>query len=146
MICDLIPHSTFQIRSLVLSAFPASMRLPDPFSSNLKVESLNEILHPYKGLINPTFFEKLPFKNELENYLKSRGSHYLSEIQQYFNLNTRSLQDQLISINLIVFYFGQQAIKIYTKINFNTISNCPSIDVIQHLLANLDTERKLFFI
>lgn len=146
MICDLIPHSTFQIRSLVLSAFPASMRLPDPFSSNLKVESLNEILHPYKGLINPTFFEKLPFKNELENYLKSRGSHYLSEIQQYFNLNTRSLQDQLISINLIVFYFGQQAIKIYTKINFNTISNCPSIDVIQHLLANLDTERRYFLL
>ena len=118
------------------------MRLPDPFSPNLKVESLNEILHPYKGLTNNTYFEKLPFKNELDIYLKSRGSHYLAEIQQYFHMNSSNLQEQLAYINLVVFYFGQNATKAYTYINFATIANCPSVDVIQHLLANLDTERK----
>src|SRR5699024_60964 len=103
LICDLIPHSAFQIRNLVLSAFPATMRLPDPFSPDLKVESLNEILHPYKGLTNNTYFEKLPFKNELDIYLKSRGSHYLAEIQQYFHMNSSNLQEQLAYINLVVF-------------------------------------------
>ena len=32
-----------QIRNLVLSAFPRSMKLPDPFMPNLKVDLLTEI-------------------------------------------------------------------------------------------------------
>ena len=32
-----------QMRNLVLSAFPRNMRLPDPFTPNLKVDLLPEI-------------------------------------------------------------------------------------------------------
>lgn len=35
--CDVIPPSCIQLRNLVLAAFPRSMRLPDPFTPNLKV-------------------------------------------------------------------------------------------------------------
>ena len=35
--CDVLPISCIQLRNLVLSAFPRSMRLPDPFTPNLKV-------------------------------------------------------------------------------------------------------------
>ena len=41
--CDLIPTTCVQMRNLVLSAFPRTMRLPDPFTSNLKVSELPEI-------------------------------------------------------------------------------------------------------
>jgi hypothetical protein len=35
--CDVIPPNCIQMRNLILSAFPRSMRLPDPFTPNLKV-------------------------------------------------------------------------------------------------------------
>ena len=41
--CDAIPPNCVQLRNLVLSAFPRSMRLPDPLTPNLKVDRLPEI-------------------------------------------------------------------------------------------------------
>lgn len=41
--CDVIPESCIQLRNLILSAFPRNMRLPDPFTPNLKVDLLPEI-------------------------------------------------------------------------------------------------------
>jgi hypothetical protein len=38
--CDVIPPNCIQMRNLILSAFPRSMRLPDPFTPNLKVWDL----------------------------------------------------------------------------------------------------------
>lgn len=35
--CDVIPPNCIQMRNLILSAYPRSMRLPDPFTPNLKV-------------------------------------------------------------------------------------------------------------
>lgn len=145
LICELIPHTAFQIRNLVLTAYPASMRLPDPFSANLKVESLNEIHHPYKGIINNASFDKLPFKDELDIYLKSRNSQFLSEICKYFVLNHSTLPEQLSYINQLVFYFGQYAIKMYSYITLSTIASCPTIVIIQQLLSNLDTESMFLF-
>lgn len=39
----MIPESCIQLRNLILSAFPRNMRLPDPFTPNLKVDLLPEI-------------------------------------------------------------------------------------------------------
>ncbi len=39
--CDVIPPNCIQMRNLILSAFPRNMRLPDPFTPNLKVRLLN---------------------------------------------------------------------------------------------------------
>ena len=41
--CDIIPPNCIQLRNLVLSAYPRNMRLPDPFTPNLKVDLLPEI-------------------------------------------------------------------------------------------------------
>lgn len=38
-----IPHSCMQMRNLILSAYPRTMKLPDPFTPNLKVDLLPEI-------------------------------------------------------------------------------------------------------
>ena len=37
--CDVIPPNCIQMRNLILSDFPRNMRLPDPFTPNLKVKS-----------------------------------------------------------------------------------------------------------
>jgi CCR4-NOT transcription complex subunit 1 len=39
--CDVIPPNCIQMRNLILSAVPRSMRLPDPFTPNLKVRHLS---------------------------------------------------------------------------------------------------------
>ena len=49
------------MRNLILSAFPRNMRLPDPFTPNLKVEMLPDIsiaprtVANYAALIKPGF-------------------------------------------------------------------------------------------
>ncbi len=37
LLCDAVPTTCIQMRNLILSAFPRNMRLPDPFTPNLKV-------------------------------------------------------------------------------------------------------------
>ena len=38
-LCNMVPPSCIQMRNLILSAFPRNMRLPDPFTPNLKVRA-----------------------------------------------------------------------------------------------------------
>ena len=45
--CDVIPPNCIQMRNLILSAFPRNMRLPDPFTPNLKVT------RPLKFIVRP---------------------------------------------------------------------------------------------
>jgi len=65
--CDVIPPNCIQVRNLVLSAFPRNMRLPDPFTPNLKVDMLPEITHAprvmsnFVSFIQPQSFKKVNF-------------------------------------------------------------------------------------
>lgn len=45
--CDVIPPNCIQMRNLILSAYPRNMRLPDPFTPNLKVCGLIDLLLDY---------------------------------------------------------------------------------------------------
>lgn len=63
------------MRNLILSAFPRNMRLPDPFTPNLKVDVLQEIsLAPkispdFQCYIQPSSFKKvIDFNNKNDNY------------------------------------------------------------------------------
>lgn len=53
------------MRNLILSAFPRNMRLPDPFTPNLKVDVLQEIsMSPkisqdFQSYIQPLNFKKV---------------------------------------------------------------------------------------
>src|SRR4051794_33075504 len=40
---EALPSSCIQLKNVILSAFPPEMRLPDPFTPNLKVNLLPEI-------------------------------------------------------------------------------------------------------
>ena len=53
-LCDVVPPSCIQMRNLILSAFPRNMRLPDPFTPNLKVDLLPEISQPPRFLPQPS--------------------------------------------------------------------------------------------
>ena len=57
--CDVLPPICIQMRNVILSSFPRQMKLPDPFSPNLKVDRLPEIAEP------PVILSK--YKEALEN-------------------------------------------------------------------------------
>lgn len=72
--CDVIPPNCIQMRNLILSAFPRNMRLPDPFTPNLKVDMLAEIGHAPRVINNfATQIQPQNFKKELDSYLKARA-------------------------------------------------------------------------
>lgn len=51
------------MRNLILSAFPRNMRLPDPFTPNLKVDVLQEIsVAPKISPDFPSFIQPISFK------------------------------------------------------------------------------------
>ena len=72
-LCEVIPPACIQMRNLVLSAFPRNMRLPDPFTPNLKVDHLPEISQPPRMLaaITPPLVAA-NLLTDLESFLATR--------------------------------------------------------------------------
>jgi CCR4-NOT transcription complex subunit 1 len=69
--CDVIPPSCIQMRNLILSAFPRNMRLPDPFTPNLKVDLLPEISQAPRILSDvESALKNKQLKAEVDDYLK----------------------------------------------------------------------------
>ena len=81
--CDVIPPNCIQMRNLILSAFPHNMRLPDPFTPNLKVDRLSEIAQAPRVMTNfVNMIQPATFKKDLESYLKTRAPvTFLSELR-----------------------------------------------------------------
>lgn len=111
--CDVIPSNCIQMRNLILAAFPRNMRLPDPFTPNLKVDMLNEIATApriftnYVASIQPTSFKK-----DLDSYLKARAPvTFLSELRGHLQVsNTAGSKYNVPLMNALVLYVGTQAI------------------------------------
>jgi hypothetical protein len=77
-LCDVIPPTCVQMRNLILSAFPRQMRLPDPFTPNLKVDLLPEITQPPRILSDFTAELMRPLARAhllapLDSYLLNRA-------------------------------------------------------------------------
>lgn len=88
--CDEIPPNCIQMRNLILSAFPRNMRLPDPFTPNLKVDLLAEIALSPRAVINyATIIPITQFKKDLDAYLKARTPvTFLSELRSNMQVCT----------------------------------------------------------
>jgi CCR4-NOT transcription complex subunit 1 len=72
-LCDVIPPSAIQMRNLILSAFPRNMRLPDPFTPNLKFDKLPEIATPPQGAPPRDLLLPPPLRAQVDALLARRG-------------------------------------------------------------------------
>jgi CCR4-NOT transcription complex subunit 1 len=72
-LCDVIPPTAIQMRNLILSAFPRSMRLPDPFTPNLKFDALPEIASPPQGAPPRDLLLPPPLRAQVDALLARRG-------------------------------------------------------------------------
>ena len=119
-LCDVIPPSCIQLRNLILSAFPRNMRLPDPFTPNLKVDLLPEINHPPRILSNYVkILQTNNLKNSLDNYLKTRGPvSFLLDLRSKLVIQPNDITSPSFGsskynvslLNSLVVYVGVQAI------------------------------------
>lgn len=161
-LCDVIPCNAIQLRNLVLSAFPRKMRLPDPFTPNLRIDQLPEMSQPPKtGALQTNHINSVAFKEELDSYLRTRTpvtfinnlTSYLRVQNQYLiSLGGASTMNSLNVplLNALVLYVGQSAISAIPPqarpISMTSISGTPHMDVFQHLATTLDTEGRYLFL
>ncbi|CAG2109482.1 unnamed protein product, partial [Medioppia subpectinata] len=153
-LCDVIPCNAIQMRNLVLSAFPRNMRLPDPFTPNLKIDSLPEISQPPRGSTALATFGTTVFKKDLDSYLRTRSPvTFLSDLRGYLQLSapnttTDSVHYNIPLINGLVLYVGQTAIQSIPpkSISMSSIAHSSHMDIFQNLAVALDTEGRYLFL
>ncbi|KAG2387119.1 hypothetical protein C9374_002154 [Naegleria lovaniensis] len=86
-LCNVIPNTCIQMRNLILSAFPRHMKLPDPFTKDLKVESLSEINE------QPTILS-----DYLKHFTKELPVELFESLVDKYSINSDvSLLDQIIN-------------------------------------------------
>lgn len=71
-LCEAIPPPAVQMRNLVLSAFPRNMRLPDPFTPNLKVDLLPEIQQLPRIVPDPETLLPEALRQQVDAFLRTR--------------------------------------------------------------------------
>jgi hypothetical protein len=75
-LCDLIPGGWVQLRNVVLSAFPKTVKLPDPFSQSLQLDQLPEINQapPMLEYHRDCFKESKINKTQVDNFMNGGSS------------------------------------------------------------------------
>lgn len=153
-LCDVLPPACVQMRNLILSAFPRTMRLLDPFTPHLKVDLLPEIAHPPR--LSGNFAAALTaahggaLKQLVDRHLQSRmpaswtqqiGPQLLLASTDAYAAGTRY---NVPLINSLVLYLGaQMASQSQGK---PPLLHTPAMDIFQFLVFDLDPEGRYFAI
>jgi CCR4-NOT transcription complex subunit 1 len=151
--CDVIPPNCIQVRNLVLSAFPRNMRLPDPFTPNLKVDMLPDIALAPRIMSNfVNFIQPQSFRKEIDTYLKTRAPvTFVSELRSKLQVSSSpGMKYNIALMNALVMYVGTQAIQyIHSKSltpSMATIAHSSHMDIFQNLAVDMDTEGRYLFL
>ena len=154
--CDVIPSNCIQLRNLVLSAFPRSMKLPDPLTPNLKVEMIGETDTPAPRIAFPyTNNIPLKLKSALDSYIRMRQPvAFLGDLRSYLVVSPDpGCHYNIQLMNALVMYVGALGINalkgknlIPSLATLTDSSHSPHSDIFQSLAADLDSEGRYLFI
>uniref|UniRef100_A0A7I4E1I6 CCR4-Not complex component Not1 C-terminal domain-containing protein n=1 Tax=Physcomitrium patens TaxID=3218 RepID=A0A7I4E1I6_PHYPA len=159
--CDVISPSCIQMRNLILSAFPRNMRLPDPFTPNLKVDLLPEISHSPRILSDvETALKSKQLKSEVDDFIKNRNQQTLTSMDLKVRLTLLPQEAQASGtrynvplLNALVLYVGMQAIQqLHSKTSQQVaaltapITHSAPMDIFELLVNDLDTEGRYLFL
>lgn len=134
--CDVIPTTCIQLRNLILSAFPRNMRLPDPFTPNLKIDLLPEINQSPRILADFTsILEETKLKKDLDHFLDTQQPKFMKELPG--KLRNANNEFNIPLINSVVFYVGTWTINKATPMHKG-----PAMELYQHFSSELNSEGK----
>lgn len=116
-LCCEIPPSFIQLKNIVLSAFPKSVAMPDPFTQGLKVGRLPEVAEAPNVGYHPGL--DLQNKKSVDGYLRIPSNQHLKTI--FNNLKQQPVDEAGIGynktqynvrmINALVLYVGMEAVE-----------------------------------
>jgi CCR4-NOT transcription complex subunit 1 len=112
------------------------MRLPDPFTPNLKIDLLPEINQSPRILTDFTvIIEENNLKKGLDQYLDTQKSPYNNFLKDFPGRLKTKGEYNVPLINAVVFYIGTVTINKTTPMHQG-----PAMEIYQHLLSELDSE------
>lgn len=143
-ICDVIPPNCIQLRNVVLSAFPPTISLPDPYLRTNQLDSIPE-MGPIPPLLSDfaTTLHARDLRGLLDQVLLARAPPTaLQSIKDH--LFTPDSQDHydLSTINALVMYVGVSSVA-QAKARSGSplfVSTDPGVVLLQYLATNLDVE------
>ena len=147
-LCDVIPSSCIQLRNVILSAYPANMRVPDPFNRSLMMDLVPEAQQSPRVLTNNFKMLNADIRASIVKFLQSGNRADVAEILPLLFLNS---QDSVVQgtrynvsqINLMVLYIGQTAID---QQHQQALSESAPVELMLLLMADLDSEGRYLFI
>lgn len=152
-LCDAIPPTCIQMRNLVLSAFPRNMRLPDPFTPNLKVDLLPEIsTSPRLPEDAYAALRGAAIRGEVDAYLKTRAAGALpSDLRARLLLPAQHAlaagsRYNVPLLNALVLYIGCAAIAASRKEASGPLGHSAPLEIFQRLANELDAEGRYLFL
>ncbi|KAG6832730.1 hypothetical protein H0H92_012302 [Tricholoma furcatifolium] len=147
-LCDMVPPNCIQLRNIILSAFPPSIALPDPYLRNIKFDAI-----PDMGPIPPILsdfssgLKNGDLRNYLDQYLLNRGTpSFLPSLKDQLKLPGASADStdayNLALINSLVMYIGVSSVAQAKARSGSSLFNAtdPGVVTLQYLAANLDAE------
>jgi CCR4-NOT transcription complex subunit 1 len=144
-LCDAIPNSCVQLRNLVLTAYPRVLRLPDPFTPNLKIESLPEINQHARSLTDyVAILSERGLSPRIDAFLSSRQPADFPSLL----LNTLCIRVSATEVTYnsaffasVVMYISSQSISVVQSTKA-AVHQTPAMDIFKHLATNLEPEGK----
>ncbi|XP_068115836.1 CCR4-NOT transcription complex subunit 1-like [Hyperolius riggenbachi] len=147
--CDVIPLHCIQLRNLILSAHPHSMKIPDPLHPDLQMDKLSEVNITPRILTDFTRVMPPHFKRHLDSYLKTRSPvTFLPDLRGNLQICDEPGKRYSIQLmNALVIYVG--TLHNHNKgstPSMSTVTHSAYMDVFQYLLVDLDTEGRYIFL
>lgn len=129
------------MRNLILSAFPHSMKLPDPFIPNLKLDLLPEIKDPPR--IKSDFYsaiQKVGLIAPLDAFIKTgKPVTFLPDLLHILKTTGEDESYNVKAINSIVLYIGTRAIA-EVAYQRGELSPLVPMEIFRYLTFNFDNE------
>lgn len=146
-LCDAIPPGCIQLRNIVLSAFPSTIILPDPYLRNGGYDSIPEM-----GPIPPILSDFTPglksgeLRTYLDQYLLGRASpSYLPSLKDRLQAPTSDDASETYDIpfvNSLVMYIGVSSVAQAKAKSGSSLFNSsdPGVMALRYLAKNMDSE------
>ena len=154
-LCNIIPSYCSQLRNLVLSAYPSSIPiLPDPFTSGLKVDRLDEIRRlPKISGDSVIALERGNIKSLIDRLLRS-SSIQEETVNQIVDAVTSSTSQRSVGTNVdiaflhsLVLYVGSEAIASASqKGGPSFVGDSPHASLLTKLSRQLQPEACYYFL
>lgn len=131
-LCNVIPDNCVQLRNLILSATPKGIVPPDPFTPNLKIDLLPEIVQSPVILSN-VLGPIESFRTHLDTFLKDgQRKDFLTALPSVL-MKERTAEIDTPKVNSLVLYVGIHALARLQSSQIS-LSRTPEMEVLQKLM------------